>query len=140
MGFDAEWGVVSAADTGAPHLRERIWILADANSNACGAWRPNYSQQRARGRNADRGHIGTPLADANRRDELGRDSDVQMGRIGVTREIARHGYPRGIEWPVEPGMGRVVDGVAHRMDRVKALGNGQVPRVAAAAFTILKRK
>ena len=27
LGFDAEWGVVSAADTGAPHLRERIWIV-----------------------------------------------------------------------------------------------------------------
>jgi site-specific DNA-cytosine methylase len=30
MGFDCEWGVVSAADSGAPHLRERIWIMADA--------------------------------------------------------------------------------------------------------------
>lgn len=28
MGFDAQWAVVSAADTGAPHRRERIWILA----------------------------------------------------------------------------------------------------------------
>lgn len=40
-------------------------------------------------------------------------------------------------WPAEPGMGRVADGVAHRLDRIKALGNGQVPRVAAAAFTLL---
>lgn len=28
IGYDAEWEVVSAADVGAPHLRERIWILA----------------------------------------------------------------------------------------------------------------
>lgn len=36
MGFDARWGVVSAADTGAPHRRERIWILAtDAMRNGC---------------------------------------------------------------------------------------------------------
>lgn len=28
MGFDAEWGVFSAADAGAPHLRKRLWILA----------------------------------------------------------------------------------------------------------------
>ncbi len=28
MGYDAEWGIVSAADAGAPHLRKRIWILA----------------------------------------------------------------------------------------------------------------
>ena len=31
MGFDARWGVVSAADIGAPHLRERIWIVGHAN-------------------------------------------------------------------------------------------------------------
>jgi DNA (cytosine-5)-methyltransferase 1 len=27
MGFDAEWGVLSAADVGANHQRERIWIV-----------------------------------------------------------------------------------------------------------------
>jgi DNA (cytosine-5)-methyltransferase 1 len=32
---------------------------------------------------------------------------------------------------------RVPDGLAHRMDRLKALGNGQVPIVAAVAFTRL---
>lgn len=35
-GFDAEWGVVSAAAVGAPHLRERVWILAYPNSHGCG--------------------------------------------------------------------------------------------------------
>ena len=27
-GYDAEWNCISAADAGAPHLRERIWIVA----------------------------------------------------------------------------------------------------------------
>ncbi len=40
-------------------------------------------------------------------------------------------------WPPEPGVGRVVDGLAHRVDRLKALGNGQVPRVAATAWRLL---
>lgn len=31
MGFDARWGVLGAHHTGAPHERERIWILADAH-------------------------------------------------------------------------------------------------------------
>jgi hypothetical protein len=31
-----------------------------------------------------------------------------------------------------------VDGLAARMDRIKALGNGQVPRVAATAWRMLK--
>jgi DNA (cytosine-5)-methyltransferase 1 len=34
MGFDAEWGVLSAADVGANHLRERIWILGYSNINS----------------------------------------------------------------------------------------------------------
>jgi DNA (cytosine-5)-methyltransferase 1 len=28
MGYDARWGVLGADDTGAPHRRKRIWILA----------------------------------------------------------------------------------------------------------------
>ena len=31
MGFDAEWGVLGADDLGAPHVRKRIWILANAH-------------------------------------------------------------------------------------------------------------
>lgn len=30
MGFDARWGVLGAVDAGAPHERDRIWIVADA--------------------------------------------------------------------------------------------------------------
>lgn len=37
----------------------------------------------------------------------------------------------------ESGMGRVAHGVANRVDRLKAIGNGQVPLVAASAFKIL---
>ena len=29
MGYDARWGVLGAIDAGAPHKRERIWIMAD---------------------------------------------------------------------------------------------------------------
>jgi len=32
FGYDAEWGIVSAASVGAPHLRKRIFIIAHANS------------------------------------------------------------------------------------------------------------
>ena len=40
-------------------------------------------------------------------------------------------------WETYPGELRVSDGVAFRMDRLKAIGNGQVPLVAAVAFSKL---
>ena len=45
----------------------------------------------------------------------------------------------GVEswWATEPNVCRVDDGVAFVVDRLKATGNGQVPRVAASAFNLL---
>lgn len=34
IGYDAEWHVISAADVGAPHLRKRLWLVADADGVA----------------------------------------------------------------------------------------------------------
>ena len=44
-------------------------------------------------------------------------------------------------WSEEPiGVPRVATGIPKRADRLKAIGNGQVPRVAAAAFSILSNR
>ena len=40
-------------------------------------------------------------------------------------------------WPPEPGLGRVVDGCADRLDRIRLLGNGVVPKTAAKAWSVL---
>ena len=48
------------------------------------------------------------------------------------------GTPTGMGWwEAEPGLGRVADGVADRVDRIKAIGNGQVPACAVAAWNLL---
>jgi site-specific DNA-cytosine methylase len=31
LGYDARWGIISARDAGAPHKRDRIWILANSH-------------------------------------------------------------------------------------------------------------
>ena len=41
---------------------------------------------------------------------------------------------RKLWWATEPKLGRVANGVASRVDRLKTIGNGQVPIVAARAF------
>ena len=40
-------------------------------------------------------------------------------------------------WPPEPSVGRVVDGCADRVDRIRLLGNGVVPQTAAKAWLFL---
>ena len=47
---------------------------------------------------------------------------------------------RNSVWETYPGEFRVSDGVAFRMDRLKALGNGQVPLVAASAWIELNKR
>ncbi len=45
-----------------------------------------------------------------------------------------NGKQDGNPWAVEPDVGRVVDGVAFRVDRLRAIGNGQVPQCHAEAW------
>ena len=98
-GFDCRWRRLSAAEVGAPHLRNRIWIVSDAQ-----------------------------------RERLERV--VEAGTASRATDGPGDGRDSGW-WTVEPGVGRVVDGCPARMDRLKALGNGQVPAVVASAWRLL---
>jgi DNA (cytosine-5)-methyltransferase 1 len=69
------------------------------------------------------------LADPNEGRRDGGPGDQRQTR---GRELAN-----GSGWPVEPDVGRVAHGVAHRVDRLAALGDGQVPRVFARAWELL---
>ena len=150
MGFDANWGVVSAADVGAPHLRERIWILAHAmrGSRSTEPW----EQQSQRPEIVDRGgernvahsnsnSQSTGAINAERvcePDMAHANSPQCQGNECAEREQLTHtDVSGGGWWSSEPNVGRVANGVASRVDRLKAIGNGQVPAVAAAAFQLL---
>lgn len=127
MGYDAEWGCLSARAIGANHERDRIWIVAsDTNID---------SQSRL-----------SVNDEASRMQKL-RDGDVsnanlpqqQRGRIpGRTHKEYANTGSKGW-WQDSSRIHRVDDGVAHRMDRLKAVGNGQVSRVAATAFDFLRK-
>ena len=54
------------------------------------------------------------------------------------REFGRTSIGDAQWWASEPNVDRVADGVAARVDRLKAIGNGQVPLCAATAWNILK--
>ena len=63
-------------------------------------------------------------------------SDTQGS--GQDAELNGHRTAGGCSWwNAEPSVGRVANGVAHRVDRLKAIGNGQVPIVVATAWELL---
>ena len=81
------------------------------------------------------------LADTNKPGSQGRDSGIMSER--AVQWPARPGSPQ-YDWEeprvTEPGLGRAVDGISSRVDRLRLLGNGVVPQQAARAYTILKER
>ena len=59
------------------------------------------------------------------------------GRNWQTNYVESIGRPEF--WAVEPNVGRVANGMAARVDRLKAIGNGQVPLCAATAWRLLSK-
>ena len=151
LGFDAEWAVISAADAGAPHLRERIWILANARGGRLG--RPGEGQAEfARGAEVVGSGEDVANADLQRRQEqriciadgaqLG-GAELPSGRLSQSRlgrmaDGLADSLDAPADWLEEPeNLPRVAQGIPHRVHRLKAIGNGQVPQAAALAWRVL---
>ena len=60
LGYDARWGIIGACDAGAPHKRDRIWIVADSRGQRHGT---QENEVCARGNAAEHGR--QVLADAS---------------------------------------------------------------------------
>lgn len=104
LGFDAEWATVRASDHGAPHNRQRVFIVAHP-AGVDGQARVGMESHRSGNTLlAVRGIPGLPVH------ERRRSADQWMER--------------------EPRVDRLVDGVPHRMDRLRTAGNAVVPVVA----------
>ena len=145
LGYDAEWGVLGAHHAGAPHKRDRIWILAKLADTA---------QLQRNGRNDNTGIRleceATPkLGDDSGAQDVANPNVSQLKGGGIPSGVhAKHANPNQSSswWETDPadvaqsGMGRVADVVAARVDKLKAIGNGQVPAVAALAWKILKKR
>jgi hypothetical protein len=68
----------------------------------------------------------------------GQNSERQskLGHVGCSSTT--HGQPTKNWWSAEPNVGRVVNGMAFRVDRLKGIGNGQVPEVVRIAWEMLR--
>jgi DNA (cytosine-5)-methyltransferase 1 len=127
-GYDAEWAVLSAASVGAPHIRERVFILGHLPDTGSGR---GPRDELCTGGNIS-GLCGEILADAA---SIRRNRDRTKPRIIGTRKakgrLSQFARSNGrSQWSTEPDVGRVADGIPHRVDRLRCLGNAVVPQVA----------
>ena len=157
MGFNAKWGIVGAKDVGANHQRDRIWIVAHSNSNGWTTRKKSRSlgtpvSEQQEGQNnslhsegasslpTTEGDVPNSMLNRLQRIRSVRPTERQIGlrcRKGRNEEQNIYGANR-TWWAVEPELGRVAHGVDARVDRLKAIGNGQVPLCAATAWGLLK--
>ena len=130
-GFDTEWDCVPASAIGAPHRRDRVWIVAHDAPNVegvgCG----------------EGGPWRFPDSFAGVRDETRRNAADPRGarlafREGLTRDAQKKLSPAERDafenvgqsiWPDEPALSGVDDGVPDWVDRVKVTGNTVLPQI-----------
>jgi DNA (cytosine-5)-methyltransferase 1 len=123
MGYDARWGIVGAHHAAAPHKRDRIWIVAHADSG------------RRSQRNKEERGISEPYKGSNVLSDP--HSNGRNQRWNCFKKTRSNGTFRNAWWATEPDVSRVANGMAARVDRLRCIGNGQVPLCAALAWKIL---
>lgn len=134
IGYQAIPLEIPACAVGAPHIRQRVWIVAYASGER--------RQQNARGPFSDEeadGRTRRELCESNENyippggSEVWNVADANRGRqLQSQRSKPKEwGWAcNGRWWTTEPDVGRVAHGVPARVDRLRALGNAIVPQVA----------
>lgn len=113
LGFDAEWEVLSAGQVGAPHERERVWLVAYADGIGRNSLVESKKDLRSR------------IHRQNIAKWVNAPHDILLSMDGV------------IATPM-PGVLRVDDGVAEELDGIRLCGNGVVPQASTVAWQKIK--
>lgn len=160
LGFDAEWGLLSASTVGAPHKRERFWLLAHASSGRDVADPTSLGRFQGDGPGTAR-QDGRSKPQASHGLVVNTESPQREGHrrtIGVPAELTGTHRPSHPAFPPtrddhdgwaayvseggpEPAVRRSADGPPPGLaDALHAGGNGLVPVVAATAFLELAER
>jgi DNA (cytosine-5)-methyltransferase 1 len=159
LGYDAEWHVIPASAVGAPHRRDRVWIVAVRNANSKREARYGISDAKhgaavstqarrepsrvgsepyvadAEGISGRAGLCqGRPQQHGHQPCDCGSDvpdavSDGSQGIVEAGATVGAIDGSGGGWWATEPDVGRVAHGVPSRVDRLRCLGNAVVPQV-----------
>ncbi|MCP3683123.1 MAG: DNA (cytosine-5-)-methyltransferase [bacterium] len=143
-GYSVRAFSISASSVGANHQRERVWIIAHSNMENTrqhgrrieSTWDtesigPRTSEETERSPNSDkvngsseRASLVGESSDTNSQGLQGRRSEQQLRKNETERPTSWDSW-----WESEPSVGRVANGIPHRVDRLKGLGNSLVPAI-----------
>jgi len=120
LGYDALPLPISAQDVGAPHLRKRVFVIANARTSSDSNGERVWFESRR----------------CEREDWEDPAEPGWYGADGSAAQAARHGGWE--EWPTISPVCGVDDGVPARVDRLRALGNAVVPQCAEVVGWVIR--
>lgn len=124
LGYDSRWCVLGDCHAGGATIGARLWLVAKANS--CG----EREQP-----------IDVEVGSAQEFSLLGSTPYSVSLRVQQRRRSWESGEAKtklgDNDRTASTGCAGTVDGLANRMDRIRATGNGQVPTLAALAWSVL---
>jgi DNA (cytosine-5)-methyltransferase 1 len=158
-GYEVQAFILPAAAVGAPHRRDRVWFIANANSNRSGRELSkmegkNEEKQGQKGQNDSKyRNIGRERADTNTNDQgCKRDRAFAITEKQITFGGRHRHDVSGNTWQNFPSQSPVCtgnDGIPARLDgitfpkwrneSIKAAGNAIVPQVAFRIFQAIER-
>lgn len=141
--YTTETFIIPACGKNAWHRRDRVWIVAYANSIG----RKNEQEENGKSLcNGKRNNTADEQSMEQQQRRTGKSSSVFANTNNSGCKEQREPITDGEElftpkcsswWQTEPGVGRVVDGLPGRVDRLKGLGNAIVPQVAYEIFSAI---
>lgn len=145
-GYGSRVFVIPACAVDAKHRRDRLWIVANDDSQRSGTPRTSETQKGPTVKASSTGEQSRPLAHAESKQNRGLQQPRLLSNTGTgsqkamansesvyaQRQQNRSGEEQsrgGCRWEPEPAVGRVVNGLSGRVDRLKGLGNAVVPQI-----------
>lgn len=133
---------IPACGVDAPHKRERIWIVGYTDGNGWNEAENEKSSNKRSNKNQGRENKmgkfkrASGLWKIDVSNPNGKYSQELFGGYKLEKTTRKTTFGWGDceyrgKWKAEPRVGRVVNGIPNRVDRIKGLGNSVVPQVAA---------
>ena len=155
LGYSVGWGIWGACDVGAPHKRDRVFIVGRYTDGVCKQEKLKIQERQNAESCRAGGNISDTACEPKGRLSFGATSAYSVfGKLcnavsnaDSERKLQSEGGKQnkrewvcdGSWWQTEPDVGRVVNGVPARVDRLRCLGNAVVPQQAYPVFEAIAK-